>query len=113
MGGTESEQIQEISIETQENDKKPKRIMSEAQKENLTKARAKAYELRQKLKEKKGPSITKKKTKLELELDSLNKPDVIDDVIEEVPEPKKVTHVIVEEDRPKIIRDPRGFFYIL
>ena len=64
------EDTQEYSKDTQEEQQnvKPKRVMTEAQKENLVKARAKALELRNKLKSMKASS-SKKKTKLEVELE--------------------------------------------
>ena len=66
------EDTQEYSTPIQEEVTKPKRVMTEAQKENLVKARAKALELRNKLKSMKSSS-SRKKTKLEVELEEAEK----------------------------------------
>lgn len=100
--------------------KKPKRIMSEAQKQNLIKARQKAAELRNQLKQKKPPP-PKKMSKLEKELQNLTEePDIEPEV--ETKQPKQEDPIEVKETpkqeeqqpyRAKLVKSDDGFFYIV
>ena len=91
-----SEETQETTQETtQEVPIKPKRVMSEAQKENLVKARAKAFDLRKQLKDKTGG--VKKPTKLEKRLKDIEDVDIeeVDDVVKVEP--------VLEEEKPVVV----------
>ena len=119
-----TEEIQEINDETPKPSEKPlppkiKRMMSDAQKENLTKARAKAFELRKQLKEKTGP--IKKQTKLEKRLEDIqHQPySVVEDSVEDkvIVEEEVVVKKMVAQVKPlattyNLVKNENGFFYI-
>jgi len=124
-----TEESQEISIECQEEPqeeplptptKKPKRIMSEAQKQNLIKARQKAAELRNQLKQKKP--VVKKLSKLEKELETLKeeeepKTNREKETTPPPPSPKPVEKPEPKQEqepyRPRLVKSDDGFFYIV
>ena len=127
-----SGESQEISVEVQQEKplpepvKKPKRIMSEAQKQNLVKAREKALLLRNQLKEKKLVPA-KKLSKLEKELQDIKKEQQEEQQEEQtarvarqqedippLPPPPTKQEVVKEEPyKPQLVKRDDGFFYLV
>jgi len=95
-----SKEIQEKSEDVQEIPVKVKRIMSEAQKESLTRARAKAFEYREQLKQEKerlGIKDNKKLSKTQLKLLKLKELKEQREKVEVVEVKEAVKEVNVEE----------------
>ena len=98
--------VEENSVASSTHDTvvKPKRIMTEAQRENLAKARAKAAQLRNELKKEQPPKV--KKTKLEQRLDDVKKQATVEHepVFSEpkVPDNKETPKVPNNKETPKV-----------